>query len=194
MTAGYSKRTPHKMTGDQRMPHCRRSSDETVIFDSCTRPTAFPAGRFSRCSRRAVLFGARHPRRQSGLAGQEHRNRRVRGIHWPRDRLCVEEHKCNFQHVARTRDPTAAEIFAGLPNLGLQKVIDIVADRFCRDEIAQCGLPYANSLGKQSKPAATAGSSCRPSKPLEYHWKGFDSVYREFVAFASHSGTIRACL
>ena len=65
---------------------------------------------------------------------------------------CVEEHKCNFQHVARTRDPTAAEIFAGLPNLGLQKVIDIVADRFCRDEIAQCGLPYANSLGKRSKP------------------------------------------
>jgi hypothetical protein len=33
---------------------------------------------------------------------------------------------------------------------GLQKVI--VADRFCRDEIAQCGLPYANSLGKRSKP------------------------------------------
>ena len=62
---------------------------------------------------------------------------------------CVE-HKNNFQHVARMRDPTAAEIFAGLPNLGLQKVI--VADRFCRDEIAQCGLPYANSLGKRSKP------------------------------------------
>ena len=81
---------------------------------------------------------------------------------WPQIRFCVEEHKCSFQHVARTRDPTAAEIFAGLPNLGLQKVIDIVADRFCRDETAQCGLPYANSLGKQSKlgrhePAPVAG-------------------------------------
>jgi hypothetical protein len=32
----------------------------------------------------------------------------------------------------------------------LQKVIDIVTDRFCRDEIAQCGLPYANSLSERS--------------------------------------------
>jgi hypothetical protein len=39
-----------------------------------------------------------------------------------------------------------------LPNLGLQKVIDIVADRFCRDEIAQCGLPYTHGLGERSKP------------------------------------------
>ena len=70
---------------------------------------------------------------------------------WPQIRSCVEEHKCGFQHVARTRDPTAAEIFAGLPNLGLQKVIDIVADRFCRDESTQCGLPYANSVGERSK-------------------------------------------
>ncbi len=69
----------------------------------------------------------------------------------PEIRSCVEEHKCKFQYFARNRDPTAAEILAGLPNLGLQKAIDIETERFCRDESAHCGLPLANSLGERSK-------------------------------------------
>jgi hypothetical protein len=64
---------------------------------------------------------------------------------WPQIRACVEEHKCSFQHIARQRDPTAAEIFAGLPNLGLRKVIDVVTDRFCRGDNPQCRLPYAGA-------------------------------------------------
>lgn len=136
MTAGYSRRRPHKMLADKDCRIIGSSSDEKVLFDNCNTPDGFSGG--------PVL--ALNP---------DGRSFSVVGIHvvsqawqgkpvaiavsaaaiWPQIRTCIEEHKCGFQHVARTRDPTAAEIFAGLPNLGVQKVIDIVADPFCRDEI-----------------------------------------------------------
>ena len=152
MTAGYSKLTPHKMTADKACRIVGRSDDDAIIFDSCHSPEGFSGG--------PILAAAP----DGGVYS-------VLGIHvgsqvwqgkgiaiavsaaaiWPEIRSCVEEHECKFQYFARNRDPTAAEILAGLPNLGLQKVIDIVTDRFCHDENAQCGLPFANSLGERSK-------------------------------------------
>ena len=151
MTAGYSKRTPHKMTGDKECRIVGRSSDDTVIFDSCHSPDGFSGGPILSVSPDGgsyLVLGIH-------VASQVRRGKSIAiavsaASIWREIGPCVEEHKCNFQHVARSRDPTAAEIFAGLPNLGLQKVIDIVTDRFCRDEIAQCGLPYANSLSERS--------------------------------------------
>src|SRR4029078_3130310 len=42
MTAGYSKRTPHKMTGDKECRIVGGAFEDTVIFGSCS-----PAPRFS---------------------------------------------------------------------------------------------------------------------------------------------------
>ena len=153
MTAGYSSRRPHKMSADKDCRIIASSSDERILFDTCNTPDGFSGGpvlALNPDGRSFSVLGIH-------VASQAWQGKPVAiavsaAAIWPQIRFCVEEHKCSFQHVARTRDPTAAEIFAGLPNLGLQKVIDIVADRFCRDEIAQCGLPYANSLGKQPKP------------------------------------------
>jgi protease YdgD len=163
MTAGYSSRRPHKMSADKDCRIIASSSDERILFDTCNTPDGFSGGpvlALNPDGRSFSVLGIH-------VASQAWQGKPVAiavsaAAIWPQIRSCVEEHKCNFQHIARTRDPTAAEIFAGLPNLGLQKVIDIVADRFCRDETAQCGLPYANSLGKQSKlgrhePAPVAG-------------------------------------
>ena len=162
MTAGYSSRRPHKMSADKDCRIIASSSDERILFDTCNTPDGFSGGpvlALNPDGRSFSVLGIH-------VASQAWQGKpvaiAVSAAIWPQIRFCVEEHKCSFQHVARTRDPTAAEIFAGLPNLGLQKVIDIVADRFCRDETAQCGLPYANSLGKQSKlgrhePAPVAG-------------------------------------
>jgi protease YdgD len=152
MTAGYSARRPHKMSADKECRIIASSSDEKILFDTCNTPDGFSGG---------PVLAMNPDGRSFSVLGIHVANRAWQGrpvaiavsaaAIWPQIRSCVEEHECNFQHVAHQRDPTAAEIFAGLPNLGLQKVIDIVADRFCRDESAQCGLPYANSLGGRTK-------------------------------------------
>src|SRR5215510_11120025 len=76
--------------------------------------------------------------------------------------------------VARQRDPTAAEIFADLPNLGLRKVIDIVADRICPDSNPQCGPPLTAKCLRRTlcdHPQPPTSVSSRGHKLLEYSWK-----------------------
>lgn len=146
MVAGYSKKRPHKMSADKNCRIIASSSDEKILFDTCNTPDGFSGG--------PVL--ALNP---------DGRSFSVLGIHvatqawqgkpvaiaisaaaiWPQIRSCIEEHKCSFQHVARTRDPTAAEIFAGLPNLGLRKVIGAVTDRFRRGDNQLGGLPQSSA-------------------------------------------------
>jgi hypothetical protein len=148
MTAGYSSRRPHKMSADKDCRIIGSSSDEKILFDSCSTPDGFSGGpvlALNPDGRSFSVVGIH-------VASQAWQGKSVAiavsaAAIWPQIRACVEEHKCSFQHIARQRDPTAAEIFAGLPNLGLQKVIDIVADRFCRLENAQCGLPHAGVYG-----------------------------------------------
>ena len=163
MTAGYSKLTPHKMTADKACRIVGRSDDDAIIFDSCHSPEGFSGGPILA----VTPDGGSYSVLGIHVASQVWKGKGIAiGVSaaaiWPEIRPCIEEHNCKFQHVARNHDPTAAEILAGLPNLGLQKVIDIVTDRFCRGESTQCGLPYANSLGEwlQIRPPRT-GPCCR---------------------------------
>lgn len=143
MTAGYSSRRPHRMSADKGCRIIGSSSDEKILFDTCNTPDGFSGG---------PVLALNPDGRTFSVLGIHVANQAWKGKSvaiavsaaaiWPQIRSCVEEHKWSFQHIARKRDPTAAEIFAGLPNLGLRKVIDIVADRFCRPENPQCGLPY----------------------------------------------------
>lgn len=148
MTAGYSSRRPHKMSADKDCRIIGSSSDEKILFDSCNTPDGFSGG---------PVLALNPDGRSFSVLGIHVANQVWQGkpvaiavsaaAIWPQIRSCVEEHKCSFQHVARQRDLTAAEIFAGLPNLGLRKVIDIVADRFCRPENPQCRLPHTGVYG-----------------------------------------------
>jgi V8-like Glu-specific endopeptidase len=158
MVAGYSKKRPHKMSADKDCRIIASTSDEKVLFDTCNTPDGFSGG--------PVLV--QNPDNQSYS---------VLGIHvgsqtwqgkpiaiavsaaaiWPEIRDCVEQHKCSFQHVALTRDPTAAEIFAGLPNLGLRKVIGAVTDRFRRGDNQQSGLPQPRVNALEEPVASNSG-------------------------------------
>ena len=95
---------------------------------------------------------------------------------WPQIRSCVEEHKCNFQHVARTRDPTAAEIFAGLPNLGPAEshISWLTGSAATKSRNAACPMPIVSESGPS--PATTSRIRLLASKSLEYRWKGFEFV------------------
>jgi protease YdgD len=148
MTAGYSSRRPHKMSADKDCRIIGSSSDEKILFDSCATPEGFSGG---------PVLALNPDGRSFSVLGIHVANQAWQGkpvaiavsaaAIWPEIRSCVEEHKCGFQHIARQRDPTAAEIFAGLPNLGLRKVIDIVADRVCREGKSQCRLPLPGVYG-----------------------------------------------
>jgi protease YdgD len=164
MTAGYSRRRPHKMSADKDCRIVGSSSDEKILFDTCNAPEGFSGG---------PVLALNPDGRSFSVLGIHVANQAWQGktvavavsaaTIWPQIRACVEEHKCSFQHVARQRDPTAAEIFAGLPNLGLRKVIDIVADRLCPSSNPQCSLPpAANALGER----ATSTPTRRSPNPL----------------------------
>jgi protease YdgD len=152
MAAGYSKKRPHKMSADKDCRIIASSSDENILFDTCRTVDGFSGGpvlALNPDGRSFSVLGIH-------VASQAWKGKPVAiavsaAAIWPQIRSCVEEHKCNFQHIAGQRDPTAAEIFAGLPNLGLHKVIDIVANQLCPSSNPQCGLPRtgANALGER---------------------------------------------
>jgi protease YdgD len=155
MTGGYSKRRQHKMSADKECHIIGSSSDEKILFDSCQAPDGFSGAPViaQKSDGTYAVLGIH-------VASQAWQGRPIAvavsaGTIWPEIRVCVEERHCGFQHVARTRDPTAAEIFAGLPTLGLRKVIDIVADRFCPVDNPQCGLPYAGAYGLDGRSPPT---------------------------------------
>jgi protease YdgD len=159
MTAGYSKRRPHKMSADKDCRIIGRSSDQKILFNTCQTPDGFSGGPVlaqSPDGRSFSVLGI-HVANQAWQAKSVAIAVSAAAI-WPQIRSCVEERKCSFQHIAHQRDPTAAEIFAGLPNLGLRKVIDIVADKLCPGSNPQCGLPRANALDGQ------AVTNSRPSR------------------------------
>jgi protease YdgD len=152
MTAGYSRRRPHKMSADKDCHIIGISSDEKLLFDTCNTPEGFSGG---------PVLALNPDGRSFSVLGIHIANQAWQGKSvaiaasaaaiWPQINSCVEEHKCNFQHIARQRDPTSAEIFAGLPNLGLRKVIDIMADRLCLGSSPHCSLPLtAKALGERS--------------------------------------------
>jgi protease YdgD len=148
MTAGYSSRRPHRMSADKNCRIIGSSADEKVLFDTCDTPEGFSGG---------PVLALNPDGRSFSVLGIHVANQAWQGKSvaiaisaatiWPQIRSCVEEHKCSFQHIAKQRDPTAAEIFAGLPNLGPRKVIGIVTDHICQAENLQCGAPDAGVHG-----------------------------------------------
>jgi len=148
MTAGYSSRRPHKMSADKNCRIVGSSSDEKILFDTCNTPDGFSGGPVLALNPDGRSFSVVGIHVASQVWKGKPVAIAVSGASiWPQIRACVEQHKCSFQHVARQRDPTAAEIFAGLPNLGMRKVIDIVADTFCGPENPQCGGPLTGVYG-----------------------------------------------
>jgi V8-like Glu-specific endopeptidase len=148
MTAGYSSRRQHKMSAVKDCRIIGRSTDDKILYDTCNIPDAFSGG---------PVLALNPDGRSFSVLGINVARQDWQGISvaiavsaaaiWPQIRSCIEEHKCSFQHVALQRDPTAAEIFAGLPSFGLRKVIDVVADRFCRPGNPQCSKPSTGANG-----------------------------------------------
>lgn len=119
MTAGYSHRTPYTMTGDR---HCRfvgRSHDESFLFDSCQAPAGYSGAPVlvQNADKRSFSIAGIH------VANQVWQTQAIAiaipiEVIWREIKPCVKDHQCQFQHVATGRDPTAAEVLAGLPILG----------------------------------------------------------------------------
>jgi len=137
--AGYSTQIPYRMTADKECYFAARSSDNYLLFDTCHAPDGFSGG--------PILV--QNPDTQSYLvagihvANQVWQGRRIaiaissESI-WREIRPCIEMHECYFQHFAGNRDPSAAEIFAGFPNLGLRQFIDPLAEAYCEQREPEC--------------------------------------------------------
>lgn len=143
--AGYSTRIPYRMTADGECRFAGRSSDNYLLFDTCYAPDGFSGG--------PVL--TQNPDRSYSVAGirvgnQVWQGRRVaiavssESI-WREIRPCIEVQECYFQHFAGNRDPSAAEIFAGFPNLGLRQFIDPLAEAYCDQREPECEVFFTAS-------------------------------------------------
>jgi protease YdgD len=144
MSAGYSGRRPHRMTGDQGCRFVGRSSDNGLLFDNCYAPEGFSGG---------PLLVENADKQSYSVAGIHVGNQAWEGhsvaiavsaeVIWREIRPCVENNDCHFQHVASGRDPSAAEILSGLPNLGLKTTADPLAEQSCDENIVECGTARA---------------------------------------------------
>jgi protease YdgD len=121
MTAGYARRTPYRMTADRQCHFVGRSNESKLLFDSCHSPDGFSGG--------PVLVQDDDKRRYSvaGIhVGNQPWNGQLLSISvssgeiWRAIKPCIENKDCDFQHVATGEEPTAADVLAGLPNLGNQ--------------------------------------------------------------------------
>jgi hypothetical protein len=50
---------------------------------------------------------------------------------WQEIKPCVQDNHCQFQVVATGTDPTAAEVLAGLPNLGYKNRFELTSSPLC---------------------------------------------------------------
>lgn len=144
--AGYSTRIPYRMTADRECYFAARSSDNHLLFDTCRAPDGFSGG--------PILV--QNPDTQSYLvagihvANQVWQGRRIaiavssESI-WREIRPCIEMHECYFQHFAGNKDPSAAEIFAGFPNLGLRQFVDPLAEAYCQRTEPECEVFFTAS-------------------------------------------------
>ncbi len=134
MTGGYSLHTPYAMTGDA---HCKlvgRSVDGSLMYDSCKAPAGYSG---------APVFAENTDNHSYTLAGIHVANQvfKTNAIAiaismktiWNEIKPCVENNDCQYQHVATGRDPTAAEVLSGLPNLGNQRQVELTSSTSCKD-------------------------------------------------------------
>ena len=120
MTAGYARRTPYRMTADRQCHFVGRSDESGLLFDSCQAPDGFSGG---------PVLVENDDKRSFSVAGIHVGNQPWKGqtlaisvssdTIWRAIKPCLEKNDCQFEHVATgPHDPTAAEVLAGLPNLG----------------------------------------------------------------------------
>ena len=144
--AGYSARTPYRMTGDGKCHFVGRSSDNYLLFNTCYAPDGFSGGPIlvQSADRQSYLVAGIHVGNQ---VWQGHRIAIAVSSEniWREIRPCIEMQECYFQHFAGERDPSAAEIFAGFPNLGIDRVIETLAEPLCENRDFACDLSLTAS-------------------------------------------------
>ena len=64
---------------------------------------------------------------------------------WHEIRPCIEAQECYFQHFAGGKEPTAAEIFADFPNVGLGRIVDFLSNPPCGNGKPDCGGTYTDT-------------------------------------------------
>lgn len=119
MTAGYARRTPYRMTADRQCHFVGRSEESNLLYDSCHAPDGYSGGPVlvENADKRSYSVAGIH-------VGNQPWNGQLLSISvssdeiWRAIRPCIENKDCQFQHVATGEEPTAADVLAGLPNLG----------------------------------------------------------------------------
>jgi V8-like Glu-specific endopeptidase len=139
MTAGYSHQTPYAMTADRRCRFVGRSHDESFLFDSCQAPAGFSGAPVivSNADKRSYSIAGIHVANQVWQAQAIAIAIPIEAI-WREIKPCVNDHKCQFQFVATGTDPTAAEVLAGLPNLGNQNRFELTSSPLCAANDPRC--------------------------------------------------------
>jgi len=148
MTAGYSRRTPYRMTADRQCHFVGRSEQSNLLYDSCHAPDGFSGGP-------VLLENAdKHSYSVAGIhVGNQPWNGQLLSISVSSDEIwraigpCIEKKDCQFQHVATGEEPTAADVLAGLPNLGNQlvekKQFELTSTGSCPPGDPKCPAPAA---------------------------------------------------
>jgi protease YdgD len=119
MTAGYSHRIPYLMTADRHCHLVGRSQEHSFLYDSCQAPAGYSGAPVfvSAADGRTVSIAGIHVANQLWQAETIAIAISIESI-WQKIKPCVEDNECDFQVVATGKDPTAAEVLSGLPNLG----------------------------------------------------------------------------
>jgi protease YdgD len=118
MTGGYSHATPYSMSADSECRFLARSKDQHFMFDTCRAPAGFSGSP-------VLVKDGQDQYKVVGIhvANQNWQTNSI-AVALPLENIlpeiapCMKKQDCKFQVVAQGREPTAAEVLSGLPNLG----------------------------------------------------------------------------
>jgi protease YdgD len=124
MAAGYSQRTPYRMTADRSCHLLGRSENGDLVFDSCRVPQGFSGGPLLLANADGTSFSI------AGIhVGNQFWLGRTIAIAvssetiWREIRPCVVNNECQFQHMTTGKDPTAAELLSARPAEGPTNIL-----------------------------------------------------------------------
>ena len=140
MTGGYSHETPYSMTGDRHCHLVGRSSARDLLYDSCAASQGYSGGPLLALSDdgHTVSIAGIHVASQVWQGEAVAVAVPIEKI-WKNIRRCVEGNQCEYQVVAAGKDPTAAEVLSGLPNLGYGRQFELTGDGLpCSIKLANC--------------------------------------------------------
>lgn len=137
--AGYSRLTPYRMTADIGCHFVGRTEDSGLFFDSCHVPEGYSGG---------PVLSQISDKHSFSVVGIHIGNQVWRGkpiavavpseTIWREIKPCIENQKCHFEfeHVATGRDPTAAEVLAGLHNQNNRNRFELTSNVRCATKAA----------------------------------------------------------